>query len=78
MLALENMDFEFKVIDAWFWMCFKLEYGMDWEMNEWVLSGYWLMICMRPMENKKNEKVRKGIGRLTNIGVIGSWKASND
>ena len=84
MLALENKDFESKVIDAWFWMCFELEHGMVWEMNEWVLSGYWLMICMRPMMgcfvigNEKKEKVRKEIGRWTKIRVIGGWKALND
>ena len=49
MVALKNKDFEFKVIDAWFWTCFELEYVMVWEMNEWVLNCCWLMICMRPM-----------------------------
>ena len=47
MLALEIKDFESKAIDASFWICFELKHGMVWEMNKWVLSACWLIICMR-------------------------------
>ena len=69
------LDFEFS---------FKMKQGILWEINGWVLRGYWLITYIRSMldchviKTKKGKEIEKGIEELTKIGEFKSWKTLND